>query len=239
MDELDKIIKAMLNSKYPASNSAEKEGCISEERFAKYLENLLAPTHKEAVEKHLSECEVCFQKSIMFSKVIDEIKSQEQPDVSREITENAKVLVREQSPGDIIEVILEFGKNIVNIIKDAADICTVPEPAALRARSGEEMEKGTNIAKLSKEFNGLKADISIEKINEAECEIEARITDPASGSLLDDIRVNLVSGEKELASYLTVKGYVYFKNLKFGNYLFKIYKGKHSIDSVLLKLLSI
>ncbi len=239
MDELDKILEDFIKNKYIVDNSGAGEGCLSEELFAEYLGNLLDPSKKEQVEKHLDECEVCFQKSIMLSKVVNEIKNKEQPDMPREIIEKAKILVKGQSSKDIIEVVLEFGKNIINVIKDTAGICTLPEPAALSIRSSGEPGKGVNAAQLSKEFDGIKADIFVEKINDTECDIEARISDPASGELMDDIRVNLISGEKELASYLTVKGCASFKNLKFDTYVLKIYKGKDSIGSVLLKLSSV
>ena len=79
-------------------------------------------------------------------------------------------------------------------------------------------------------------DISVEKTGDAACEIDVRTTDPASGRTLDDIRINLVSGEKERASYLTVKGHASFKNLSISTYTLQIIKGKADAGSVLINM---
>ena len=169
------------------------------------------------------------------------------------------------SSKDIIEVVLQFGKDIISVIRDTAGICTILETPALNFRSsGVDMDlmptdtsnvlcdksslsfssdsdetKGTYIAKLSKVFEDIKADITIEKTGTAECGIDTNISDPLSGATMDDIRINLLADEKEIASYLTVNGQVSFQDLKFDNYILKIYKGKNQIGSVLLKLSSV
>jgi hypothetical protein len=236
MDDLDKTLRDFIKKHHPLYDSGEGEDCLSEEQFAEYLNNLMDAPKKEEAEKHLEKCEDCFQKSIVFSRVINEMESKGLTDVPKDIIEKAKIPVSALPSKDMIEVVLEFGKGIINIIKDTADICRVPEPAAPGVRNGGGTGKGPAVAQISKEFDGIKADISVEKLNEAECEIEAKISEPSSGELLDDIRVNLISGKKELASYLTIRGYVSFKNLKFGKYILRIHKGKNPIGSLKLKL---
>jgi len=239
MDELDKILKGLIKSKSPEGNPIQGKECISEERFAEYLDNLLNATQKEVVEKHLNSCDACFEKSILFSKVATEMQNMKQTNVPEELISETKELIRKQSSKDMIEIVLEFGKDIINIIKDTAGVCTVPELAVLSVRNGTQPSKGTAVVKLSREFQGIKADISVEKTGNAECEIEATLSDTSSGELLDDIRVSLISGEKELASYLTVKGSASFKALKFDHYVLEIYKGKDLSGSILLKLSSV
>jgi len=238
MDELDNIIRQVMKDKYPEGSFAGGEDCLSEERFADYLENLLDLSQKEEVEKHLAGCESCFQKSILFSRMINEIKNKQQMDVPGNITEKAKRLVREKYPEDMIEVVLEMGKNIIKVIKDAAGICTVPDPALLSMRNIEDRERGTYVARIQKEFNGIAADISVEKTHDRGCDIVVRVSDATSGGPLDDIRVNLVFREKELASYLTVKGHAAFKNLNIDTYVLQIHKGKAPIGSVMVTLTS-
>jgi hypothetical protein len=237
MDDLDKILKAIMDQKYPPGNATEGKDCISEERFAEYLADLLGTAERGAVENHFIQCEACFQKSIVFSKVIDDMQSREMIDVPEEVIEKTKTLVREETPKDMIAVVLEFGENIIRIIKDTANICTIPEPAVLSVKSGDTPSKGPGMAELSSVFNEIKADISVEKINNAECEIQATLSGAESGKLLDDIRINLISGGRELASYLTVKGHASFRNLLFDTYTLTIYKGNTFIGLMKIKLL--
>jgi len=237
MDDLDKILKAIMEQKYPPGRATEGKDCISEERFAEYLANLLGTAQREAVESHLIQCENCFQKSIVFSRVLDELKRDEMIDMPEKLIETTKTIVREETPKDLIEVVLEFGENIIRIIKDTAGICTIPEPAVLSVKGSDTASGGPVIAELRRVFNGIKADIMVEKINEAECEIQAALSEAESGKLLDDIRINLVAGGRELASYLTVQGIASFRNLPFDTYTLALYKGSTFIGLLKIRLL--
>ena len=75
MDDLDKTLRDFIKKNHPLYDSGEFGDCIAEEQFADYLNNLLPPREKEQVESHLDHCNDCFQKSIMLSKVIDEMKN--------------------------------------------------------------------------------------------------------------------------------------------------------------------
>lgn len=237
MDELDHILKSIIK-KHAKAMPSVGENCISEEQFSEYLENSLDPLEKETVEQHFLQCETCFQKSIIFSKTMEELVHTKQLEVPQDLKERTKRLVRQTPAKDMAEVVIEFGKNIVNIIKDTAHICTIPEPVMLNTRvSGKEKEVNL-VAHISKIFNDIKAHISVEKIHDAEIEIEACMTDATSGKPLNDIRVNLLSADKELASFLTEKGCVLFQKLRFDEYILDIYRGKDHIGSLKLPLAS-
>jgi hypothetical protein len=238
MDELDKILRKVMKDKYPRGKDAEDNSCLSEELFAEYLGNLLDQSEKDNVEKHLAECESCLQKSIMFSRITTEAKKKEHINVPGTVTEEVKRLVREKSPEEVIKVVLEFGKNIIKVIQDQAGICTVPDPAVLSMRNSEQGEKEIAVARIRKEFDNIDAHISIERTHASAFEIVVKIFDRASGETLDDIRVNLISGERELASYLTLEGQASFKNLSTDTYTLEIYKGKARTGSVMVALSS-
>lgn len=238
MDELDNILKKLIKDKYSAQGFTESENCLSEERFAEYLENVLNPSLKEQVEKHLNECEACFQKSIVFNRMLQKMKNKKPLHVPVNVAEQAKILMRNRYPENMIEVVLEFGETGVHVLRDKADICTIPDQAALSMRSRGDRERKTHVVHVRREFDGLNVNASVEKINDKACEIEVKISDSASKEPLDDIRVSLVSGDKELASYLTVQGRASFKNLGIDTYMLQIIKGKVSVGSLIIKLTS-
>lgn len=239
MDDMDNILKNVIKNCHHADSTDSGDACISEERFAGYLNNLLAPSEKEEVEKHLDACEVCFQKSIVFSRVMTAMENRKPADVPCDTVEEAKKLSGVLPSGNMVEVVLELGKDFINIIRDTARISMVPEPAALSVRDGREPARGRAVVQLCKDFHGIRARISVEKTEKNECEIEARISEAASEEALDDIRVSLISGKRELASCLTVNGCVSFGNLLIDTYTIKIYKGKDSAGSIRLKMSSI
>ncbi len=236
MDELDNILKRVVKKGAPISGP--EEGCISEEMFASYMENALSPAEKEKVQTHLVACASCHEKSIVFSSVIHGPGAQQSEEVPQNIAAKTKTLLNQELPGDLVEVVLEFGRNIINIISDAAGICTISEPAALSARSPHNTDSQVPAMHLSREMSGAATSISIEKTDEAACEIQAKLSDTDSGDLLNDIRVSLLSGGRELASFLTVNGSASFRNLPIDTYLLKVQQGGNQPGSLLLKLSS-
>ena len=238
MDDQDRIIKKGLEADSGQGPSVPAGDCLSEEQFTEYLQDLLSPRDRESVEQHLSACNACLQKSIMISRIADALESGEKVHIPAALTERAKRLVREESESDFVEVVLEFGKNMIRVIKDAGGICTLPESRTLTARNRTGASGQTLAAELRKTFGRTGVHISVEKVADNECEIAVRISEHPSGQPLDDIRVNLISGDKELASYLTVKGAASFNNMKIAPYSLRITRGTHSVGSVLLRLSS-
>jgi len=235
MDELDNILRRLMN-KHAEAAPPEGKDCISEERFSAYLANTLGPDERETIEAHLLRCDSCFRKSILFSRILEEMEKAGQHEVPEDLKERAKRLVRRNPSANIAEVILAFGKDVVTIIKDSARICTVPEPVPLSVRSGRKEKRLNPVAYIRTVYDVVAAHVSVEKINDSEFEIEARLTDTASGSPLNDIRVTLLSEGKERASFLSEKGSVLFQKLSFGRYDLEIYKGKQLIGALTLPL---
>jgi len=241
MDKYDKILKGLFRkasiSKAESVNmyGAGEKDCLSEEVFVAYLENLLDGTDKEKIEEHLSNCKACRKNSIILNKVRMEVEKAPLLKAPHEVTRKAKLLVQDVPAKDLIEVVLEFAKDSIRILKDTAAMIKPLElaPAGTREVSTEEVK---NIICLSKEFNEIKADILIEKINNTCCEIEVKTADTSSGEPLDNIRLNLISEGKELASYLTTKGRASFKNLHFETYTLAIKKGKNFLGEILLRI---
>ena len=168
MDDMDKKLGHLMKNNAHVNSSDAGDACLSEEQFAEYLNNLLQTSEKNRVEKHLDECDACFQKSIIFSKVNAEVSNKEQPDIPQSLIEKTKKLISSQTSDDMVEVVLEFGRNIVNIIKDTADICIVREPDAPSFRNGRKKEESSHVAQLSRDFNGIEAVISVEKTDDDE-----------------------------------------------------------------------
>lgn len=244
MDSYNKILKDLFKKaserkkEAPNLHSVEGQDCLSEELFAAYLGNLLDNTEKEKVEEHLSNCKVCRQNSIFFNKVSMNIEKEPMLKAPSKITEKAKQLVQGFPEKDLIEVILEFARDSIRVLKDTANIFKPLEAALAGTREGG-TEGVKNIVFLGKKFNEVDVDIIIEKINDSSCNIEVKTSAISSGAPLDDIRFNLISGEKELASYLTVKGMASFKNINFGTYTLQIIKGQDILGKILLQLGSV
>jgi hypothetical protein len=237
MDELDDILKRLISRHVKALSPGGGE-CLSEEQFSAYLDNTLGPGEREKAEDHFLRCEACFRKSILYTGAAEEMERAGQIDVPEDLLARTKQLSRRRAGMNAAEVVLSFGKNVVSIIRDSARICTVPGPVALTARDGGKKEDVHQVANISTSFHGVQADISVEKVHDGEFEIEARVSDAASGNPLNDIRVNLVRGTKELASFLTEDGSVLFRRVTFERYVLELYKGREFLGAVPVTLTS-
>lgn len=236
MDRLDKSLKHLLDKSKEGASVVEKENpCPSEETFACYLDNLLNDTEKAGIEGHFARCNGCLQQIVFLHSLRKRIKEGGCIETPLKVIEKAKALVPEKPMINIVEVILGFARDTIRVIKDTGAMFSPLEAVPLEARK-EETAEAPDIVHLIKVFDSLKAKIIIEKLNDKTCEMEIITTDPATETPLDDIRLSLLSGERELASYLTVNGGATFKNLYMGKYTLVIIRKKDIIGKISLQL---
>jgi hypothetical protein len=257
MDKYEDILKNLIK-KDLSDTVADTSNCITDEAFSLYLENLLDEREKEDIEEHLIVCKACRQKNIALHKFKKEIQKEDLLTAPTRATEKAKQLVKEPVTHNLVEVVLEFARDTVRIIKNTgsifqpieADFNMVPvlarESVKKRVRkyiSHEqkhvvmpvEGEAWVEAAYFVNEFDGLLVAVTIERVTESECEMKIR-TEDSSGVPIDGIRLNLILGEKELASYLTREGYAIFKNLPFNEYSLVIARNQETIGTINLTL---
>jgi len=251
MDKYEDILKNLIK-KDLSGTVADTSNCITDEAFSLYLENLLNEREKEDIEEHLIVCKACRQKSIALHKFKEEIQKEDLLTAPMRATEKAKQLVMEPVTHNLVEVVLEFARDTVRIIKNTGSIFQ-PIEASLNmslelARERKyvyhqqrheiipvEGAAWAEAAYFVNEFDGLLVAITIEKVTESECEMKIRTAD-SSGLPIDGIRLNLILGEKELASYLTREGYAIFKNLSFNEYSLVIVRNQETVGMINLKL---
>lgn len=246
MDRLDELLKSLLDNSKERISVIKKRGdrgslqekeppCLSEEIFACYLDNLLNDTEKEDVEEHLIRCGDCLQQVVFLHRLKKEIKEEGYMETPQEVIKRVKDLIPERPSKDLVEIIFGFARDTIRVIKDTDAMFSPLEAVPVEARQGE-TEKTKDLVHLSKVFDSLKAEIIIDRLNNKTCEMEVITTDPSTETPLDDIRLNLLSGERELASYLTVSGRASFKNLCLGNYTLVIIMKKDIIGKIRLQL---
>jgi hypothetical protein len=243
MDKTDEFLKQLLDKSREASttikngdkSSSEKQ-CPDEETLACYLDNLLSGTEKENVEEHFIECDKCLQLVIFLHKLKNEIKEEGLIKTPQEVIKKAKDLVLERPLKDLVEVVLSFGKDTINVLKDTGAMFTPLEKIPVKVRNSQnEKEKG--LVYLRKTFNNLQVEIKIERLNENNFfDIEALTLDSKKGVPIDDVRLNLIFNKREITSYLTANGSASFKNLCFGKYALVIIREKNVIGKIKLQL---
>lgn len=235
MDNYDKLLKVLISR-----NSEDKEHteCLSEELFAAYLNNILDNAAREKVENHLYLCSACRKQSTILNRVKQGLEKEELMRASQGITDRAKSLVKAKTYKSLLEVVLEFAKDSVRILKDTGAMFTPLGLATAGVRQGTTAEM-KNVVHLSNTFDEIKADIIVERVDDITYEMNIKTSDSKSGALINDLRINLLLGKRELASFMTINGQVSFKNIQNGIYELHIVKSKEVIGRISLELESV
>lgn len=210
MKRLEKIIRQMLKAE---KEKARDRACPDEEHLASYVDNLLNAKDRKAVEEHLAGCDLCLEQVILCSEVKKEQES---------IDFKART----------VDVVLSFLKSTVEVIKRAADIKVLPLPAPVSVRGRKVMTP--NAVKFTREFRDLTVEVEVERLEEEVGEIIVRVS--KDNHYLDNVRVSLFSHGKELMSYLTEEGHVFFEDVRFGKYTIKFSKNSDHIGEISLKV---
>ncbi|MBI4848907.1 MAG: zf-HC2 domain-containing protein [Nitrospirae bacterium] len=235
MDDYESILKGIIKKK---SDEKVTEGsCLSEEIFGAYLDNLLDGAEKERVEDHLYQCDACRKQSIIFHRIKQGIEKEELMRSPKGLTDRARQLVKAKTSKPLFEVVLEFAKDTVRILKDTGAMFTplLAEPAARYGTSADTK----NTVHLSNTFDEIRVDLIIEKTEDGACEINIKTSDSTSGTPESDVRINLLLGKRELASFVASYGQVSFKNIQNGIYELHIVKSKEVIGRISLELESV
>lgn len=188
-----------------------KKSCPGEEIIADYLEGRLSAEDKEAMDVHLSECQLCLEELVIAGKAIRD--AAEAPPVPSGVTEAAVRLVAGRTTG-----VAEKGlkESIATCMEKISDCFRYSLPwrwqhATIRS---SKVESAPDLVVIKKVFKEIEAEIEIEKTGEDKAHIRVK----AGGREKNGIRVTLKKGEREISSQLLSGGYAFFEDIPYGRY---------------------
>ena len=186
-----------------------KKSCPDEEIIADYLEGRLSAEDKEAMEAHLSECELCLEELVIAGKAIRD--AAELPAVPSGVTEAAVRLVAMRTTGvaekGLKESIAAFAEKISEYFRYS--LHSRWQQATIRS---SKIAAAPDLVMIRKVFKEIEAEI--EKTGADKAHIGVR----ASGREKNGIRVTLKRVEREISSQLLSGGYTLFEDIPFGRY---------------------
>jgi hypothetical protein len=89
---------------------------------------------------------------------------------------------------------------------------------------------------LKKSFEDINVELDIEKVNDDLCSIRVAVDCLETEVLMDTLRVELVSGERELASNLLEGGETFLEDIGTGKYRIKIHRKGKVFGEIALKI---
>lgn len=229
LERLDELLNKLCSgSVRPTSYSFEHTDCIDEEDLEDYLDHCLHQKENERVELHLVKCESCFNRLM----ILRDLKIKEEIKVPERLINHARDLVVDSRP-NCLELVLEFARNTINIIRYTGSLIS-PElsPAPIRGRGEKARDNPIEYVAVNKHFNDISVDVQIERINETS-KLMVNCIDLKTEQPPKDIRLILSSLGRELSSVDESEGVFYIKPKK---YIINILKCKKNIGEIFLDL---
>jgi hypothetical protein len=225
-EELGRIL-AYLMAQKPRNGRA---GCPDEERLANYLAGGLTPGMSEEMETHLAQCTSCLDDlSAAYSSMLGD----EQEAVPEPLIAKAMALVPQTAQEEsFFDMVVRLARGSLELISTTGQLVEVPGLAGVR---GKPESLGTTILQVEKEMGRFKVAVEVEPVEDELCQLAVTIS--AGGGLpADGIRLNLLAGGREQASYLARQGTAIFDRVSPGDYRLAISEANALLGSIRLTI---
>ncbi len=227
------LIKSAVKSALKEIDATDGTGCPDEAALIQYSEGSLNEEQVEQLEDHMAHCDLCLDIVIEYRRLMEVEAEGEDMKVPEAVTWRSIALVPEKAPivPSPFDVIMQISGGVVRLLKKAADITpAMLEPATVPIRGPEEAaeDQGTEMVSFSRELGMVLADVEVTAYDEGLFTLNVKLSETASGRILNGLRVTLTDMEFELESARTRHGLVRFEDHETGSYCLEINAGDSS-----------
>jgi Putative zinc-finger len=225
-EQLGRIL-AYLMAQKPRNGRA---GCPDEETLASYLAGGLTPSMCEEMETHLAQCTACLDE---LSAAYGSMVGDEKETVPEGFVTKAMALVPHvDREGGFFDMVVRLARGSLELVSTTGQLVEVPGLAGVR---GKLETSGTTILQVEKEIGRFKVAVEVEPVEDELCQLA--VTVRAGGTLpADGIRLSLLAGGREQASYLARQGTAIFDRVSPGDYRLAITENNAPLGSIRLTI---
>jgi hypothetical protein len=225
-DEQIGRILAYLMAQKPRNGRA---GCPDEETLASYLADVLTPSMGEEMETHLAQCTACLDD---LSAAYTSMRGDEKETVPEALIAKAMALIPQAAQEGFFDMVVRLARGSLELVSTTGQLVEVPGLAGIR---GKLESSGTTILQVEKEMGRFKVAVEVEPVEDELCQLA--VTVRAGGALpADSIRLSLLAGGREQASYLARQGTAIFDRIPPGDYRLAISEANAALGSIRLTI---
>jgi hypothetical protein len=225
-EQIGRILRNLMAQK-PRNGRA---GCPDEEALASYLSGGLAPTTSEEMETHLSHCAACLDElSAAYSSMLGDEKETVPDALVTKVMALIPQVAREEG---FFDMVVRLARGSLELVSTTGRLVEVPGLAGIR---GKLESPGTTILEVEKEMGRFKVAVEVEPVEGELCQLAVTVR---GGEALpaDDIRLSLLAGDREQASYLARHGTAIFDRIPPGDYRLAISEAGAPLGSIRLTI---
>jgi hypothetical protein len=224
-EQLGRIL-AYLMAQKPRNGRA---GCPDEETLASYLADVLSPSMGEEMETHLAQCTACLDD---LSAAYSSMRGDEKETVPEALIAKAMALIPQAAQEGFFDMVVRLARGSLELVSTTGQLVEVPGLAGIR---GKLESPGTTILQVEKEMGRFKVAVEVEPVEDELCQLA--VTVRGGGALpADSIRLSLLAGGREQASYLARQGTAIFDRIPPGDYRLAISEANAALGSIRLTI---
>jgi len=198
--------------------------------LANYLAGGVTPTMREDMEIHLAECMACLDElsAAYGSMMVDE------KEVVPEALVAKAMALKPQNPQEegFFDMVVRLVRGSLELVSTTGQLVEVPVLAGVR---GKLESPGTAILQVEKDMGKFKVAVEVEPVEDELCQLA--VTVKAGAALpTDSIRLSLLAGGREQASYLARQGMAIFDRISPGDYRLAITEANAPVGSIRLTI---
>jgi len=225
-EQLGRILASLMAQK-PRQGRAT---CPDEETLANYLAGGFPSSVDEQINTHLTECTACLDDlSAAYSSMLGDEKEA----VPEGLIAKAMALMPQNAQEEgFFDMVVRLVRGSVELVSTTGQLVEVPALAGVR---GKPEASGTTILQVEKEMGRFKVAVEVEPVEEELCQLA--VTVKASAALPTDyIRLSLLAGGREQASFLARQGTAIFDRISPGDYRLAISEANAALGSIRLTI---
>ena len=225
-EQMSKILEGLLAQ----SARNRKAGCPSDEALGTYLTGTLSDNAKGELEAHLAACTACLDD---LSAAYRSLRVDDAEGASPALTAEAMALVRPAAAEpDVFDMIVNLVRDSLELVTTSGELIPTPAPMGIR---GKGQLADAAILQVEKGLGKFRVAVEVERVEGELCQIAVRVK-AKKGFDSDGLRMSLLSGGRERASYLARQGTAIFERVPPGDYRLAISEAGAPLGTVRLVL---
>ena len=218
---------------------ADMKKHLSEIEMGAYIEGKLSPEKREEIERYLDADKKSRKEFAAIKRVITGDCPARLGGTVPESTDAPAHLMKKvidmypESQG-LFDIVIGLVRDAVHVIHTALDInVSLPVPA-IDMRSPRVLSP--RMAVFTKTFNSVIAEFDIEKVAGDFCNIKVVVRDKPTGTLMNNLRVDLISNGRELVSDRLEYGEVLLEDVSPGRYSVRIRRNGDVLGELAIRI---
>jgi hypothetical protein len=228
-ERLGNILRRLFRKPKPQSGRAI---CPDEESLANYLSGLLSGAAKESLEVHIASCSFCVDEIVAAHKTMQDTATEAVP--QRVIDRAMRLVPAKQRNEGVFDLVVRLVKDSIELVSTSGQWITPLSAAPVGVR-GRAQPSESSILQVEKEMGKFKVAVEVERIETDLCQVVVNVSG-LEGKAADAVRVSLLAGGREQASYVTRQGEAVFDRIPQGEYNLALSEAGAPVGMIRLKM---